>query len=261
MLSEAHRTLRPGAWLLVSTPNVTRWANVLALIDGRNIYDRYHGNGMYGRHNREYTLAEVVALVEACGFSVTRAATRDVYPPTLAGGPVGHGREDTIFVLAQATGARREAHPESLYVLMDEYRLVTRSAITMGSNESGHLGRGWYPPEQDAGLGCRWTLEAADFFLKPPAAPRELAVELCAHHPDLATNPLPVTLEIEGAVVSQALLRDHGWQTLRVPLSGTRAAGGAVHGRLRVGRTWTPAEFGGEDRRRLGVRVSTIEMR
>jgi len=100
--------LRPGGHLLISTPNVVRAENLQAIIEGRNINDRYHGNGIYGRHNREFTRGEVEALVTACGFDVVRSETREVY-----GGPrdVPPGREDTIFVLARSTGQPRVACP------------------------------------------------------------------------------------------------------------------------------------------------------
>ena len=51
--------LRPGGQILITTPNVLRWDNLWALFRGANIYDRYHGNGIYGRHNREYTPEEI----------------------------------------------------------------------------------------------------------------------------------------------------------------------------------------------------------
>ena len=111
MLAEAHRALRPGGSLLLTTPNVVRSDNVTALLEGRNINDRYHGNGVYGRHNREFTRGEVEALVTACGFDVVLAETRDVYTVQPGAAVPGPGREDTIFVLARATGTARVACP------------------------------------------------------------------------------------------------------------------------------------------------------
>jgi SAM-dependent methyltransferase len=52
-LAEINRVLRPDGRLVVTTPNVARLGNVLAMSSGGNLYDPYSGFGPYGRHNRE----------------------------------------------------------------------------------------------------------------------------------------------------------------------------------------------------------------
>jgi SAM-dependent methyltransferase len=79
MLYEAHRVLKPGGHVLITTPNALRWDNLFAMIRGSNIYDRYHGNGVYGRHNREYSASEVSDLLKANGYKAERVETRSVY--------------------------------------------------------------------------------------------------------------------------------------------------------------------------------------
>ncbi|MCP1469419.1 SAM-dependent methyltransferase [Sphingobium sp. OAS761] len=77
-LREMARVLKPGGRLVLTTPNVASARNLLRLMRGDNVHDRYSGYGPYGRHNREYTLDEVVRLLAHCGFWVERGFTANV---------------------------------------------------------------------------------------------------------------------------------------------------------------------------------------
>ncbi len=71
VLQEIARVLKPGAVLLLTTPNVCNLANLLALANGKNIFwapEIFYGSS--DRHNREYTPAEVVATVEQSGLGI-----------------------------------------------------------------------------------------------------------------------------------------------------------------------------------------------
>jgi SAM-dependent methyltransferase len=62
---EFHRVLRPSGGLIVSTPNVLRLENRMKILLGRNTYPRYeqfYFSDLYRRHNREYTMQEVISL-------------------------------------------------------------------------------------------------------------------------------------------------------------------------------------------------------
>ena len=70
-LKEIARVLKPKAKLLLTTPNVCNLANIITLAKGRNIF--WAPEIFYGgtdRHNREYTPAEVVAVVQKAGLQV-----------------------------------------------------------------------------------------------------------------------------------------------------------------------------------------------
>lgn len=80
MLAECHRVLKPKGLIIVSTPNVLRLTNLIRLIQGKNIYDKYCQESPYGRHPREYSPEEIFRLFNEVGYSVKLLETRDILP-------------------------------------------------------------------------------------------------------------------------------------------------------------------------------------
>lgn len=78
-LLELKRVLKPNGKLIVTTPNAVRLENVARFVGGANIYDPYSGYGPYGRHNREYTSAELKRIMTYCGFAPDTFYTADVH--------------------------------------------------------------------------------------------------------------------------------------------------------------------------------------
>lgn len=77
-VAEMARVLRPGGYVVVSTPNATRLTNLYFLALGESIWEGYSDNGAYGRHNREFTLVEVCDLLGRHGFEVDHAEARSI---------------------------------------------------------------------------------------------------------------------------------------------------------------------------------------
>ena len=77
---ELKRVLKHGGSLIMTTPNAARLENVVAFIEGRNMYDQYSAYGPYGRHNREYTRHELFTFMTHCGFDLEISFTANVHP-------------------------------------------------------------------------------------------------------------------------------------------------------------------------------------
>ncbi|MGH2650501.1 MAG: class I SAM-dependent methyltransferase [Actinomycetota bacterium] len=261
VLYESHRVLKPGGTLFLSTPNAVRWENILHLARGRNIYDAYHGNGIYGRHNREYTAGEIRELFEANGFAVDRLTLEDVYDA-----PTGRrwltrwlpGRRDTIFARAGPRSPRRRGYPARLYAFMEEYQNVRDDHLVMGVNEVGQIGRGWYHLEPGP-PPLRWTRQEAVCHLRrSPKSGHVLCVRLTSHHPDPERHPLRVAVSVNGQTTGRIELRDHAWHTATLPLPAETESE-HLQIVLRTDRTWNPhLARGTGDRRDLGVAVERV---
>ena len=78
-MKEISRVLKPGGRLVLTTPNVNNVEHIARLLSGHNIFHPYSGFGPAGRHNREYTVAELKMLLTHTGFEVEHAFTSDIH--------------------------------------------------------------------------------------------------------------------------------------------------------------------------------------
>lgn len=88
-LKEMYRVAKPGGYVLVTTPNITRSINQGKMLLGRApVYaisaffeNEGKGSNLYHRHNREFTLAELKMLVKTAGWTVVKATHFISYHP------------------------------------------------------------------------------------------------------------------------------------------------------------------------------------
>lgn len=129
-LAESHRVLKDDGWLVLTTPNAARLDNLARMIEGRNVYEPLSGYGVYGRHNREYTVGELRDLLADLGYAVDDVFAADVTPRPVdpddlpTGFTVEH-RGDNLFGRARATGDPRKEYPDWLYQSVHAYRART----------------------------------------------------------------------------------------------------------------------------------------
>lgn len=138
-LLEIHRVLRPGGYLVLTTPNVARLENVARMIGGVNIYDPYSGSGPYGRRNREYSRHELYFLLLQCGFQCRRFFTADVHDNLAAGYNIDgdslarlvEGRKEDLgqyhFTCFQKEGDVETRRPSWLYRSLPEGEIIEKN--------------------------------------------------------------------------------------------------------------------------------------
>ena len=121
MLVEIHRVLhKPDGALVLTTPNAVRLQNLANILNGANVYESLSGYGVHGRHNREYTPAELGTLLASTGFEPEAVHAIDVHgvPHGITQLPEGanpNDRGDNLFALARAAHPAKRAYEPWLF--------------------------------------------------------------------------------------------------------------------------------------------------
>jgi glycosyltransferase involved in cell wall biosynthesis/SAM-dependent methyltransferase len=147
MFSEANRVLRENGAFLVTTPNLVSLQAMSRALNGASPYTFgvfVPWNGVYGRHNREYTPVEVDALGRYAGFDTFILDTVNIYlqedvPQSLLWFMLQEGRsldlrgQNIFYVGHKNSNNSRSAYPESLFpidpaIFSGELELLRRTS-------------------------------------------------------------------------------------------------------------------------------------
>lgn len=258
-LVEIHRVLREGGWLLLTTPNANRLENLVKVQRGQNMYESLSGHGLYGRHNREYTVDELREFLDGCGFDVEDILAQDLKPwterPVLVPGLNLDHRGENLFLLARTRSSYRWFYPEWLYTSIHGFRRVVQPDLVAGVN-CDLQATGLHHLEELGGRTGRWTIgdsEATALVSSPSAGLGVVRIE--GRTPDIGG-----TIEIQAATDSEEL----SWT---LPCDGEPfAVEGNAHVdegpqtiRVWADRSWRPCDLKGtRDARVLGFMVHRV---
>jgi SAM-dependent methyltransferase len=264
-LVEMHRVLRPGGSLLLTTPNSVRLDNLRRMMRAENVYETLSGYGVYGRHNREYTTAELELLLTGCGYQVVRAFDADIghtqEPLSIPESIEAGGRGANLFALATKVGRRRWQYPNWLFSSTHALRRCVMAGVEMGVN-CDLQSDGLYDLETFAdGRQGRWTGDrSAELLLVAPASgPQRIVVEGVAP-PARAGAALTLRMGIAATpeLVSWTVPCDGGPFTLAAAVD---LPAGQVTVMVSTDRTWQPSEVSDSaDGRRLGLILSSVRL-
>lgn len=124
MMAEINRILKPGGLLITTTPNiVSSWA-VTKILHGIEpyFYMQYRPTRNYYRHNYEYSIHSLVAVLKGAGFdgsawtedSFEEPNYTDVNKLKAIGYPMHHVG-DNIFAVSRKIGPVVDRHPAVIY--------------------------------------------------------------------------------------------------------------------------------------------------
>lgn len=250
-LSEIHRVLKPGGAMILTTPNVSRFDNLVALARGRNLYDPYHlGSPFAGsRHLREYTYAELRGLVAGCGFEIERMRDHDIYPRRgllhtaanefanriLARITHGHYRFH-LFLRARKTSAPFRWHfPPSIFASghLTMYARPRDSYAVVGENDALHFQMGWLDPVTVAGRLARHATGVGDIYVRCDEPPAGVTVTLAGGRGEIQTahdRSASGEFVLLGAAPFDA--KDGAWVDIHVPVNADFEPGNLLHIRV-----------------------------
>jgi SAM-dependent methyltransferase len=261
-LAEIHRVLRPAGTLILTTPNAARLDNLYRVMDGSNMYETLSGYGVYGRHNREYTVSELNELLDSSNFVVDRIFAADIgnAPPSRSLDPAINraDRGENLFVVAHTHGSPRWPYPTWLYSSTHALSRIVLPDLRMGTN-CDLQSSGFHQLETIEGRPARWTGKSpsARALVTAPAGPAELRVEGFAPPPP-AGRSIFVMARLGGSEASWPIMCDGApfCLTANVDAPGERAE--IV---LETDRVWRPVDVGiNADGRTLGVLISAVAL-
>jgi SAM-dependent methyltransferase len=262
VLAEAHRVLKPGGRIIVTTPSALRWEKFWAMVAGASVSDRYSGYGASGRHNREYTPSELLRLMQACGYKDVRVNILDQHEHkglARIAKRLRHHWRDNIFAIGTAAGRPRYCYPDWLYRSMHACRKIVSPLIVVGENDAVQMGEGWHLREKVGDCYARWSRKEAWAHLLWLDDARQVVLQVCA----MAKYLGPVTLFVQTGGQTQTFeFTDDDWHELVIDLPPDLEHATTVDVKLAVDHTRVPAQsVDTADQRELGVLVRQIGLR
>jgi len=258
-LYNIHRILKDDGVLIVSTPNVFRYQNVLKFFYNHkiSIYDPYSNYGLYGRHNREYTMFELQDILEKTGFSVISQKT--LYAKDRTGFNRIFSKLIENFHLGDYLLFKVKKKPEFAWYLPGYlYRgnprlIIMDNYITMGKNCCVHIDSGWNCIETwNKNGNIRWTQKNAKCHIKPKKIDNSLIITF---YSEFNNFEFSVIISQKMKVISEFKYNaDAGWGKITHKLPDITYDPLCIE--FNITEPWIPRQRGmNEDDRELGIAI------
>lgn len=125
MLSQVNRVLKPGGTLIVTTPNATSTRSINKILNGYEpyFYMQYQKKGTLYRHNYEYSIHSLSAVLNAAGFD-GKVWTEDSFEDPIISIPLAlmhlnyriENCGDNIFAVMKKVSGVVDRYPKAIYV-------------------------------------------------------------------------------------------------------------------------------------------------
>jgi hypothetical protein len=117
-------------------------------------------------------------------------------------------------------------------------------------------GEGWQEAEFNTELGVwRWTSDRATLRIVGWSGPLEIVLRVESPRKYFDEDPI-VRLTADGEVLGETRFADRDTWSTRVSVDALQRSGGRIT--IETNRTFVPAERGGPDERRLGLRIFDV---
>ncbi len=153
------------------------------------------------------------------------------------------------------THKKARTEPAQARALLEEIFHDADSQLPMAPKYQKFLCKGWYECERGKDEYVRWTDDKFSFFLRVKG--RNLAIDLACPKPDIKSTPLTATLLADGNKLGSFTLKRPQPQTIRIPLPES-LNGKLVLFSIALNTSWSPADYGDSDDRKLGIVVRKI---
>lgn len=263
-LYNIHRVLKNEGILILSTPNVFRYENLKKYLfhKEKSIYDPYSGYGIYGRHNREYSMYEIADILKNTGFTILYKATlykRDKNKLTNFESKIIEffGLGDYLLFKAKKEFDFHWYFPDYLYRGKPRM-IITDDYIIIGKNCNIHIDTGWNDIEIWEDIGkIRWTKQNATCYLKPKKNKNKLVLHLFSAHDNYKFT---IRILQKKTIISEFhFLVNCGWETISSQLPEITLDPITVE--LSNNTSWVPQEMGiNADNRELGIAIRDIRL-
>lgn len=267
MLFQIHRVLKKDTGILIlTTPNVVRLENIIKLIRKESVYHPYSGYGIYGRHNKEYSPAELKELLTALNFRLLDFKTGKYKTDTFKSRSLVHkiknslatilltNRQEALFVVGQPYGDSRPAFPTEIYSHMHVFsRFIYYYDNNIGDEAELSCTDGWYDLEKWNTGYHRWTKKEATIILKNNG---NKTLAIIAFFGGSQSDRFSGSLYVNGELLRQFEVSGNWWRQLDGRLQ-EKHQGPDLKITIKLDQTWNP---GGEYAREIGIAVRSVHL-